>query len=148
MSSPIENYWTRPTLAEITGVCELMTPARRAEVRARFWLSPDGDGVSRYAQLVSQLYGASISSLYSDAVGHNPNSHDGGFEEACCVKADIEAALASLTDRQRRAIVLHKIQGATQECAAEMMGVTDRALRYSLNAGFRNIGKKLAGGTS
>ncbi len=55
---------------------------------------------------------------------------------------------AGLTERQRQAIDLVYFEGMTQEDAASVMGVSDRAVRYFLSGGIAKIRQKLEETTS
>jgi len=56
----------------------------------------------------------------------------------------VEAALAQLPENQREAIVLHRFEGFSFKEIAELLGVTETAVKVRAHRGYERLRKLLA----
>lgn len=131
------NWWTEP-LAEEWLVDEMKyRPEQRAARRAEYYLR-------KYAQIAGDAEGKAYGTSMR-GIGAPEAVLPGAWDSLLCLKADLDRALASLTEKQFRAVWACWVEGAESEALAEEECVDGRSVRYRIAGARRRLGKYFAG---
>lgn len=126
------NWWTEP-LAEEWMVDEMKyRPEQRAARRAEYYLR-------KYAQIAGDAEGKAYGTSMR-GIGAPEAVLPGAWDSLLCLKADLDRALASLTEKQFRAVWGCWVEGAEQEAVAEEGGVSHQAVSRQISRARRCLG--------